>query len=623
MDKPDTNKSGKTEKSKPEGSSVDRRSFIKAAAASGAALAAGAQSLSAQVSEATTAGAAAAEEVEILSEGKHGSDFMMDVLKQMDFEFMTINTHSDSAGLQESVINYTGNKNPELITCLHEEVTVAMAHGYYKIEGKPLATLIYGSVGLQHASMAVYSAYCDRVPVFIMLGNKRNAPNSRSVQDAPALVRDFSKWDDSPLTLNQFAQSAVRAYSVAMTPPTMPVVLSVDKALQEMIIPKGEKLRIPKYTPNSPPAGDPGAVKELARMLVDAELPVLAVERAARTEAGLGYIIELAELLQAGVVDTIQRMNFPSRHPLLQENSIFRQADMVLALEMPMLSHSSLKEGAKLASISSFDLFTRSNYWYFGNYQEADFTIAADAEATLPALIEEVKRQIPRSKRSAIKARGVKLAEINKNNRQRDREFAAKGWNSSPLNTARVAAELWEQIKNKDWSLVSRSDGMSDWAWKLWDFKKYYHHIGQSGSVGVGYSNPAAVGAALANRKHGRLSINLQNDGDFMFLPSTLWTAAHHKIPMLTVMHNNRAYNQEVMLVSRMAALRNRDVSRCTIGSVIDNPNIDFAGMARSMGWYAEGPIEHPADLAPAIKRAIAAVESGQPALLDTVTPPN
>ncbi len=620
MDKPDNRK---PEDNTSDESSVDRRSFIKAAAATGAALATSAQSISAQVTGGTAAGVAREEEVEIVSEGKYGSDFMMDVLKQMDFEFMTLNTHSDSAGLQESVINYMGNTNPELITALHEEVAVAMGHGYYKIEGKPLAALIYGSVGLQHAAMAVYSAFCDRVPVFIMLGNQRNNPNSRSVQDPGAMVRDFTKWDDAPLTLDHFAKSAVRAYSVAMTTPTMPVVLSVDKKLQEMVIPRGEKLRVPKYSPNTPPAGDSNAVRELAQMLVDAEFPVLGVERAARSQAGLDSIVELAELLQAGVVDTIQRMNFPSKHPLLQEPTIFREADLVLALEMPMLSRTRLKEGAKLASISSFDLFTRSNYWHFGNYQEPDFSIAADPEATLPSLIEEVRRLLPRSKRSSVQARGAKFAEINQRNRQADKAFAAKGWNHSPLNTARVAAELWDEIKNKDWSLVSRSDGMSDWGWKLWDFNKYYHHIGQSGSVGVGYSNPASIGAALANRKHGRLSINLQNDGDFMFLPSTLWTAAHHNIPMLTVMHNNRAYNQEIMLISRMAALRDRDVSRCTIGSEINNPAIDFAGLARSMGWYAEGPIEHPSDLRPAIRRAIAQVESGVPALLDTVTQPN
>ena len=162
--------------------------------------------------------------------------------------------------------------------------------------------------------------------------------------------------------------------------------------------------------------------------------------------------------------------------------------------------------------------------------------------------------------------------------------LAAHGWDASPLSTARIAAELWEQIKNKDWSLVSRSDGMSEWAWRLWNFEKYYHHIGQSGSVGVGYSNPAAVGAALANRKYGRLSINLQNDGDFMFLPGTLWTAAHHKIPMLTVMHNNRMYNQEVMVVARMAAERNRDVSRCHFGNVFDKPYIDYAQLAQKHG---------------------------------------
>jgi thiamine pyrophosphate-dependent acetolactate synthase large subunit-like protein len=163
---------------------------------------------------------------------------------------------------------------------------------------------------------------------------------------------------------------------------------------------------------------------------------------------------------------------------------------------------------------------------------------------------------------------------------------------------------------------------MSGWAWRLWDFNKYYHHIGDSGSVGIGYSNPASVGAALANRKHGRLTINLQNDGDFMFLPGTLWTAAHHKIPMLTIMHNNRAYNQEVMWIARTAGERGRDISRCGIGTAIDDPNIDYAKLAESMGWYAEGPIENPKDLGPAIRRALAMVEKGQPALLDTITQP-
>jgi acetolactate synthase I/II/III large subunit len=601
--------------------SLDRRKFLKVAAGGGAALVASNQIAGAQQSEPRSA-AAAGVEAEEAGAGRPGSDFMMDVFKPMGFEYIAINPHSSSRGLQESIINYSGNRNPELITCLHEEAAVAMAHGYFKIEGKPMAALIYGSVGLQHASMAVYSAFCDRVPVYLILGNELETPNSRSAQDPAAMVRDFTKWDDAPVSLRQFAQSAMRGYSVAMTPPMMPVVLSVDNRLQEEPVAKGARLRVPKLSLNTPPQGDSAAVSEVARLLVNADFPVLAVERAARTEAGLRYIVELAELVQAAVVDTIQRMNFPSRHPLSQESGVLRNADIVLALEHPLLSRSNLKPDAKLISVSSFDLFTRSNYWHFGQYQEPDLAIAADAEATLPMLIEQVKRLITGDRKRVFEARRAKLAETRQRAMQRDRQLAASGWDDSPISTARIAAELWEQIKGKDWSLVSRSDGMSEWAWKLWDFQKYYHHIGQSGSVGVGYSNPASVGAALANRKHGRLSINLQPDGDLMFLPGTLWTAAHHKIPMLTVMHNNRAYNREVMWVARTAAERNRDVSRCRIGNAIDNPHIDYAKLAQSMGWYAEGPIENPKDLGPAIRRALAVVERGEPALLDTITQP-
>jgi acetolactate synthase I/II/III large subunit len=603
---------------------VGRRNFLKAAAASGAALVAGTTPSSAQAAAQapppTAAAAPASPRVEVGI--RHGSDFMVDVFKPLNFEFMAINPHSSSKGLQESVINYGGNRSPELITVLHEEVAVAMSHGYFKIEGKPMASLIYGSVGLQHASMGVYSAFCDRVPVYILLGNELENPDSRSAQDPAQLVRDFTKWDDAPPTLAQFAQSAMRAYTVSMTPPMMPVVLSLDARLQDEHIPGSARLRVPALSLNAPPQGDSGAVTEIARLLVNAEFPVLAVERAARTAKGLQYIIELAELLQSPVVDTIQRMNFPSRHPLSAEGNVMRQADVVLALEQPLLSRNGLKQGAKLISIGTFDLFTRSNYWHFGQYQEADLRVAADAEATLPLLIENVKRLITGDRRRVFAERGAKFADARRQRLESDRRQATAGWDDSPISPARIAAELWEQIKNKDWSLVSRSDGMREWAWRLWDFQKYYHHIGQSGSVGVGYSNPASVGAALANKKHGRLSINLQNDGDMMFLPNTLWTAAHHKIPMLTVMHNNRAYNQEVMWVARTAAERNRDVTTCRIGNEIANPNIDFAKLAQSMGWYAEGPIENPRDLGPAIKRALAVVERGEPALLDTITQP-
>jgi len=626
----------------------DRRDFLKLAATSAAAIVAG-NTASAQQSENSVAKVAtdSANGAEALSPVRAGSDFMLDVIKSLGFEYVAANPGSSYRSLHESTINYGGNRNPELLTCLHEEAAVAMAHGYFKIEGKPMAAYMYGSVGMQHAAMAIYSAFCDRVPVVIFVGNDTDMTNrsdrtdmAHSAQDVGHLVRDFTKWDDAPVSLNHFAESAVRGYKIAMTPPAGPVVLAVDKYLQERAIPDGMMLRIPKLSPTTAPEGDSGAVAETAKLLVNAEFPVILAERAARTEAGLKYMIELAELLQTAVVDTIQRMNFPSRHPLNQDIRVLADADVILSLENPLLwsavngedeqsplpgrspGRSKLKPGAKLISISSLELFSRSNYQDFGRYQEVDLSIGADAEETLPELIEQVKRLITPDRKRAFEARGAKLAAAHQRAQEQNLLRASYGWDGSPLSTARVAAELWAQIKGKDWSLISRSDGMSGWAQRLWNFEKYYRHIGQSGSVGIGYSAPAAVGAALANRKYGRISINLQNDGDLMYQPGVLWTAAHHRIPMLTVMHNNRAYNTEVMQVERMAGQHHRDIGRCRIGTAIDDPAIDLAKVAQGLGWYAEGPITDPKELGPAIRRALAVVERGESALLDTVTQP-
>src|SRR5947207_5189181 len=209
-----------------------------------------------------------------------GSNFMLDVMKSLGFEYVAANAGSSYRSLHESTINYGMNRNPELLTCLHEEAAVAMAHGYFKIEGKPMAVYAYGSVGLQHASMAVYSAFCDRVPVVLFVGNDTDAMKrvsrtdiNHTAQDVAAIVRDFTKWDDAPASHGHFAESAVRAYKIAMTPPTLPVLLSVDKYLQELPIPEDAKLRIPKLSPTLPPQGDDAAAKEIARRLVNAEFP--------------------------------------------------------------------------------------------------------------------------------------------------------------------------------------------------------------------------------------------------------------------------------------------------------------------------------------------------------------
>ena len=218
--------------------------------------------------------------------------------------------------------------------------------------------------------------------------------------------------------------------------------------------------------------------------------------------------------------------------------------------------------------------------------------------------------------------RGARFAEAAKRIQEQTLQEAAWGWDASPITTARLSAELWNQIKNEDWSLVSDVVFQSWWPTRLWDFTKHYQFIGGHGAYGIGYGAPAAVGAALANRKYGRLTLNIQSDGDLNYAPGVLWTAAHHRIPLLSIMHNNRSYHQERMFVADMAARAERDVSRVGIGNDISDPNIDYATMAKAYGVYGAGPIENPNELGPAIKKAIEVVKRGEPALIDVVSQP-
>ena len=632
---------------------VDRRKFLKGAAGGVAGLVA--STAAASPKEPAQAQSATAPlmpkevdptNVEVLTMDRSGSDFMVDVLKSLGFEYVVSNPGSSFRGLHESVINYGGNKAPEFITCCHEESAIGMAHGYSKIEGKPLCVFLHSNVGLQHGSMAIFNAYCDRAPVYLIAGNTIDATARRpgvewehSVQDAATLARDFLKWDDLPISLPHFAESAVRAYKIAMTTPMMPVLLVADSELQEGPISADAKFQIPKLVTAMPPQGDSGSVAEAARLLVAAENPVIIADRTARTPAGMARLIELAEALQAPVVDQGARMNFPSRHPLNQSDrsrAVIADADVILGLELTdfwgvvhsfrdQLHRSSrpgTKDSVKLISITAGDLYAKGNYQDLQRYPEADLAIAADAETTLPSLIEAVKRLTTNDRKSAFKDRGAKLADAHQKALERARTEATYGWESSPITIPRLATEMWGQIRNEDWSLVSDVTFASRWPMRLWSFDKHYQFIGGAGGAGVGYGSPAAAGAALANKKHGRLSVSIQGDGDMMYAPGVLWTMAHHQIPLLVVMQNNRAYHQEVMHVQRMANRHNRGITRAGIGTTLQDPNIDFAMMARSMGVYSQGPITDPKELGPAIKRAIEVVKRGEPALIDSVTEP-
>ena len=648
------------------GSGPDRRGFLKGAALAGAApaLAATTQMADAQIAAPRHTPSAlppnahqiAAETkvpgaVENRIGGKPGSDFMVDVIKTLDIKYTPSNCASSFRALHESLINYGENKAPEYLSCMHEESGVGMAHGYFKITGKPLMTMVHGTVGLQHATMAIYNAYCDRVPVIIIGGNDLDAasrppgvPTFHAAQDINLIVRDYTKWDDMPTSLQAFAQSMVRAYKIAMTPPYGPVAISLDAGLQqEPIGAHGSGLYIPKLTMPSPPAGEMGAVKDAAKMLLAAENPVIVADRAARTANGVRLLVELAELLQANVVDQGGRMNFPNTHYLARPAAATAQADVILGLELSDFwavvnsytdngehgigfNSPKAKAGVKLISINSVELLTKANYQDFQRFQSVDISMPADAEATLPALIEAIKSQMTSERRAQNDQRADKAKKAFADIRARETATAAVAWDASPISTARLCMELYAQIKDEDWSLVASEGNVSNWPNRLWKMEKHHHWLGRSGGYGVGYGAPASVGAALANRDLGRFSVSIQSDGDLMFAPGVLWTAAKHKIPLLSVMHNNRAWHQEVMHVQRMASFRNRPSNYGNdagpVGTMIQNPDIEYHKLAESMGWWAKGPIKDPAQLGPAIREAIAVVKSGQPALLNVWTQP-
>ena len=628
---------------------IDRRSFLKGAAAAGAAAAAAGASvkLAAAADTAGEAGKAAEKTkapAKLPSETfitHPGSDFMADVLKKIGLQYIAINPAAGFRSLQESIINYLGNKNPEILTCLHEETATAMAHGYAKASGKPMGVMVHGTVGLQHASMALYNAWCDRVPMLMFGANGIDAATRRpgvewihSAQDPAALVREFVKWDDQPASLQHFAESTVRAHQFTMTAPMAPAFIALDMDLQEEEVEHAEKLKIPKISRLIQPQGDSKALREAAKMLVAAQKPLILADRAVRTQQGVNMLVELAESLGAPVVDLGSRMNFPSTHDLdctYLKQSLVRDADVILMLEVgdpwgnlnsfsdPYKEYRPIhKPDVKLITISMLDVARKSNYQDIQRFMPADLAIGGDAEATLPDLIDAVKRAAPNA--ATVAQRRATYKKMHDDMRRRDRELAAVGFDAMPISTARLTAEMWNVIKNEKWSLVV-SDRMP-WARRLWPVTEQYQMLGGNGGYGLGGYAPIAAGAALANKEKGIISVTFQPDGDMMYAPGVLWTAAHHKIPLLMLMHNNRCYHQEIMHVQRMAAIHNRPQATARIGTEITNPDIDFAKVAQGMGVWAEGPITDPAKLGAALRRALDVVKKGQPALLDVICQP-
>ncbi|HWP35110.1 MAG TPA: thiamine pyrophosphate-binding protein [Thermodesulfobacteriota bacterium] len=584
---------------------------------------------------------------------RYGSDLIVDLLHRYGIRYAPLNPGSTFRGLHDSIVNYGGNR-PEIIECPHEEIAVAMAHGYAKVTGEPLVAILHNVVGLLHGAMAIYYAYLDRVPMLIMgaTGPMDAALRRPRIDwDHTALVqadpiRHYVKWDDQPFGPEAVVEGFVRGYRIACAEPQGPVYFCYDVAFQEEPLTREVPLPDPQrprvYTPLQ---ADAAALDRAAAWLTEAERPVLVADLLGRRPERVTTLVELAELLAAPVVDMNGRLNFPTRHPLCSlTREPLRQADVVLLLDVrdpfgaltepaPESARGAAGEirhlrrvtpaGCRVIELGIGDLAIRSWSHQFQRLLQTDLPILGDTQVALPALLEACRQRVKAGRLPAsasAAAREARLAEWRRRHeaaRRRWEEEARANWDAQPMTTARLASEVWRAIRGRDWVLTANTLG--NWTRRLWDFDQPYRHPGRH--LGTATQIGISLGVALAYRGSGKLVVDIQPDGDLMFDVGALWVATHHQIPILVVMYNNRAYYNDWEHQIVVARERGRDERTAYIGMELDHPAPDFAALARAFGWYAEGPITDGSQVYPALERAIRVLESeGRPALVDCVT---
>ena len=579
---------------------------------------------------------------------EYGSDVVVDLMKAFDIEYAAFNPGATFRGIHDSIVNYGGNYKPEVIFCNHEEISVALAHGYAKAKGKPMIAIVHNMVGLQHASMAIFNAYIDRVPIMVLGGTgpmntKRRRPRIDWIHTALVQgnqVRDYVKWDDQPYSLEDVPDSFIRGYRLATTEPMAPVYINYDADIQEDSI--ASPIEIPdirRYAPPAPMQANAEALREAAQLLVNAESPLIIADTLGRNPKTVPALIALAEILAVPVVDKGARFNFPTTHPLDVTDGardLLKQADVILALDVADLYGSLTtvskqtraceyvtSPGVKLISISMNDMLVHSWAGDYHALQALDLPICADTAVAVPELTRLCRDLLGSNgkNKGRIEARQKELGEKHNSRRAKWRADAEAKSSQKEISTAWLAFELGEAIKKEDWVLVNGTS--NGWARRLWDFTKPNQYLGASGGAGVGYGAGAAIGAALALKDSGKLAIDIQSDGDLLMTSSSLWTAAKHKIPLLIVMHNNQSfYNSEEHGIE-VAKFRKRPVENAGIGTHVSDPVVDFAKIAEGFGVHAEGPIARPADVRPAIERALKFVkEKKLPALVDVIAEP-
>jgi thiamine pyrophosphate-dependent acetolactate synthase large subunit-like protein len=552
-----------------------------------------------------------------------GSDVVADALRALDIPYIALNPGASYRGLHDSLVNYLGNERPQMLLCLHEESAVAIAHGYAKVTGKAMAAAVHSNVGLMHATMAFFNAWCDRMPM-VVLGATGPVDSAKrrpwidwihTSRDQGALVRNYTKWDDQPGSALAARESVLRAGWIANTAPRGPTYINLDAEMQESKLTEPvTPIDTQRYMPDVESAPSAESIKQASELLRHAKHPVILVGRVSRSEQAWSERVALAERLNARVITDMKvGASFPTDHPLhagapgstvlLPEAAeAIRTADVILSLDWVDIAGSFKSVGNVTGKVVQVSVDHRLHNGWSMDYQglpPVDVFIASEPDAAVPVLLEALGPGGPRAVASVT------------------REFPKL--TEGKLTVDHLADALRKSVGERPTSLTHVS---LSWNGASWPLRHPLDYLGSDGGGGVGGGPGISVGAALALKGSGRLAIAVCGDGDFMMGCTAIWTAAHYKIPLLVVVANNRSFFNDELHQERVARMRNRPVENRWIGQRISEPDIDIAGVARAQGAQGFGPITSASDLSATFAKAIAAVDAGGVAVVDVRVEP-
>jgi len=553
-----------------------------------------------------------------------GSDVVADALRALDISYIALNPGASYRGLHDSLVNYLGNERPQLLLCLHEESAVAIAQGYAKVTGRAMAAAVHSNVGLMHATMAVFNAWCDRMPIVVLGATGPVDATKRrpwidwihTARDQGALVRGYTKWDDQPASPVAAREAVLRAGWIANTAPQGPTYVNLDASMQEAKLAEPVlPIDAQRYMPPVESAPSTEAIKRAVKLLRAAKRPVILAGRVSRSLEAWNERVQLAERLTARVVTDLKvAAAFPTDHPLhagapggtvLAPEAVaaIRAADVILSLDWVDVAGTFEHCGGDVVGkVVQVSIDHRLHNGWSMDYQglpPVDVMIDCEPRAAVSALLAALGLGEPRALAKSTHE-FPKLAE-------------------GKLTVDHLADALRRAVGARPTTLTHLS---LSWNGASWPFRHPLDYIGSNGGGGVGGGPGISVGAALALKGSGRLAVAICGDGDFMMGCSALWTATHYNIPLLIVVANNRSFFNDELHQERVARVRNRPIENRWVGQRISEPDIDLAGIARAQGAQGFGPVTKATNLGAAFAKAIAAVEAGAVAVVDVRVEP-